>query len=176
MKITILNGSPRHNGNTQIMADTFAKAAQENGHTATVLNIANLHIRGCMDCKYCYSHEGKCVQDDDMKKVFAELSDTDLLVFASPVYWFDITAQEKAAIDRLYAFGATGFPFTKTALLLDSHSEGVYDAAIAMYKSTCAYCKWEDQGVVTISGMTERDSMASSPKLEEVRELARKLA
>ena len=42
-------------------------------------------------------------------------------VFASPIYWFDITAQEKAAIDRLYAFGATGFPFTKTALLLDSH-------------------------------------------------------
>ena len=79
-------------------------------------------------------------------------------------------------VDRLYAFGATGFPFTKTALLLDSHSEGVYDAAIAMYKSTCAYCKWEDQGIITISGMTERDSMASSPKLEEVRELARKLA
>lgn len=45
-----------------------------------------------------------------------------------------------------------------------------------MYKSTCAYCKWEDQGIVTISGMTERDSMASSPKLKEVRELARKLA
>ena len=80
------------------------------------------------------------------------------------------------AIDRLYAFGATGFPFTKTALLLDSHSEGVYDAAIAMYKSTCAYCKWKDQGIVTISGMIERDSMASSSKLEEVRELARKLA
>lgn len=60
--------------------------------------------------------------------------------------------------------------------MLDSHSEGVYDAAIAMYKATCAYCKWEDRGIVTISGMTERDSMASSPKLEEVRELARKLA
>ena len=80
MKITILNGSPRHNGNTQIMADTFAKAAQENGHTATVLNIANLHIRGCMDCKYCYSHEGKCVQDDDMKKVFAS--------FLIPTFWY----------------------------------------------------------------------------------------
>ena len=51
-----------------------------------------------------------------------------------------------------------------------------YDAAIAMYKSACAYCKWKNQGIVTISGMTERDSMASSPKLEEVRELARKLA
>ena len=127
MKITILNGSPRHNGNTQIMADTFAKAAQENGHTATVLNIANLHIRGCMDCKYCYSHEGKCVQDDDMKKVFAELSDTDLLVFASPVYWFDITAQLKTVIDRMYAWGSIGFPFHKTALLLDAGSVQGHD-------------------------------------------------
>ena len=54
--------------------------------------------------------------------------------------------------------------------------DGVYDAAIAMYKATCAYCKWDDQGTVTISGMTERDSMASSPKLEEVRELVRRLA
>ena len=111
-----------------------------------------------------------------MADVIESLKGADMVVFASPIYWFDITAQEKAAIDRLYAFGATSFPFTKTALLLDSHSEGVYDAAIAMYKSTCAYCKWEDQGIVTISGMTERDSMASSPKLEEVRELARKLA
>lgn len=106
-----------------------------------------------------------------MADVIEPLKDADMVVFASPIYWFDITAQEKAAIDRLYAFGATGFPFTKTALLLDSHSEGVYDAAIAMYKSTCAYCKWEDQGIVTISGMTERDSMVSSPKLKEVREL-----
>ncbi len=62
----------------------------------------------------------------------------------------------------------------RRSLLLDSHSEGVYNAAIAMYESTCAYCKWEDRGIVTISGMTERDSMASSPKLKEVRELARK--
>ena len=108
-----------------------------------------------------------------MANVIESLKDADMVVFASPIYWFDITAQGKAAIDRLYAFGATGFPFT---LLPDSHSEGVYDAAIAMYKSTCAYCKWEDQGIITISGMTERESMASSPKLKEVRELARKLA
>ena len=64
----------------------------------------------------------------------------------------------------------------RRSYLLDSHSEGVYDAAIAMYKSTCAYCKWEDRDIVTISGMTECDSMASSSKLEEVREFARKLA
>ena len=63
MKITILNGSPRHNGNTQIMADTFSETARENGHTVNILNIANMNIRGCLGCKYCYSHGGKCVQD-----------------------------------------------------------------------------------------------------------------
>ena len=57
MKITILNGSPRHNGNTQIMADTFSETARENGHTVNILNIANMNIRGCLGCKYCYSHD-----------------------------------------------------------------------------------------------------------------------
>ena len=175
MKITILNGSPRHNGNTQIMADTFAKAAQENGHTATVLNIANLHIRGCMDCKYCYSHEGKCVQDDEMKKVFAELSDTDLLVFASPVYWFDITAQLKTVIDRMYAWGSIGFPFHKTALLLDAGADHVFDAAIAQYKAMTSYLKWEDMGIVTVPNMLEKGSMKVCPQLEEVKKLAASL-
>ena len=174
-KVLILSGSPRKGGNSDILCDEFARGAQETGNEVEKIRVASKKIAGCLGCQYCFTHEGTCVQKDDMADVIESLKDADMVVFASPIYWFDITAQEKAAIDRLYAFGATGFPFTKTALLLDSHSEGVYDAAIAMYKSTCAYCKWEDQGIVTISGMTERDSMASSPKLEEVRELARKL-
>lgn len=176
MNIVVLSGSPRKGANTDTMVEAFAETAREAGHTVEVIRVAGKKIAGCLGCQYCFTHEGTCVQKDDMTDVIESLKDADMVVFASPIYWFDITAQEKAAIDRLYAFGATGFPFTKTALLLDSHSEGVYDAAIAMYKSTCAYCKWKDQGIVTISGMTERDSMASSPKLEEVRELARKLA
>lgn len=176
MNIVVLSGSPRKGANTDTMVEAFAETAREVGHTVEVIRVAGKKIAGCLGCQYCFTHEGTCVQKDDMANVIESLKGADMVVFASPIYWFDITAQEKAAIDRLYAFGATGFPFTKTALLLDSHSEGVYDAAIAMYKSTCAYCKWEDQGIITISGMTERDSMVSSPKLEEVRELARKLA
>lgn len=176
MNIVVLSGSPRKGANTDTMVEAFAETAREAGHTVEVVRVAGKKIAGCLGCQYCFTHEGTCVQKDGMADVIESLKGADMVVFASPIYWFDITAQEKAAIDRLYAFGATGFPFTKTALLLDSHSEGVYDAAIAMYKSTCAYCKWEDQGIVTISGMTERDSMASSPKLEGVREFARKLA
>ena len=176
MNIVVLSGSPRKGANTDTMVEAFAETAREAGHTVEVIRVASKKIAGCLGCRYCFTHEDTCVQKDDMTGVIEALKDADMGVFASPIYWFDITAQEKAAIDRLYAFGGIGFPFRKVALLLDSHSDGVYDAAIAQYKATCAYCEWEDQGIVTISGMTERDSMASSPKLEEVRELARKLA
>lgn len=176
MNIVVLSGSPRKGANTDIMVDAFAQTAREGGHMVEIVRVAGKKIAGCLGCQYCFTHEGACVQKDDMAGVMGSLKHAEMVVFASPIYWFDITAQEKAAIDRLYAFGATGFPFAKTALLLDSHSEGVYDAAIAAYKAVCAYCKWDDQGIVTISGMEERDSMAASPKLEEVRELARRLA
>ena len=176
MNIVVLSGSPRKGANTDTMVEAFAETAREGSNAVEIVRVASKKIAGCLGCQYCAAHEGTCVQKDDMADVMESLKNADMVVFASPIYWFDITAQEKAVIDRLYAFGATGFPFTKTALLLDSHSDGVYDAAITAYKVACAYCKWEDQGIVTISGMEERDSMASSPKLEEVRELARKLA
>ena len=175
MKITILNGSPRHNGNTQIMADTFARAAEEKGHKVTVLNIAGMNIRGCLACKYCYSHNGKCVQDDDMKNVLAELSDTDMVVFASPIYWFDITAQLKTVIDRLYACGSTGFHFHKTALLLDAGADHVFDAAIAQYKGMTAYLKWEDMGIIKVPNMADKGDMKACPQLEEIKKLASSL-
>ncbi len=150
MKIVVLSGSPRKGANTDTMVEAFAETAREGGNTVEVVRVASKKIAGCLGCQYCFADEGTCVQKNDMADVIESLIDADMVVFASPIYWFDIIAQEKATIDRLYAFGATGFPFTKTALLTDSHSEGVYDAAIAMYKSTCAYCKWEDQGIVTI--------------------------
>ena len=177
MKIVVLSGSPRKGANTDTMVEAFAETARESGNTVEVVRVASKKIAGCLGCQYCFAHEGTCVQKDDMVNVIESLKDADMVVFASPIYWFDITAQEKAVIDRLYAFGATGFPVHQDGPFCSiATARGVYDAAIAMYKSTCAYCKWEDQGIVTISGMTERDSMASSPKLEEVRELARKLA
>ncbi len=176
MNIVVLSGSPRKGANTDIMCDAFAEAAREVGHTVEVVPVGRMKIAGCLGCKYCFEHGGECVQKDDMAGVIEKLRGAEAVVFASPIYWFDITAQEKAAIDRMYAFGGIGFPFHKTALLLDSHSDGVYDAAIAQYRATCSYCKWDDLGVICVNGMVERDSMKTSPALEEVRALARSLA
>ncbi|WP_206428088.1 flavodoxin family protein [Collinsella aerofaciens] len=116
MHIVVLSGSPRKGANTDTMVEAFAETAREGGNTVEVVRVASKKIAGCLGCQYCFAHGGVCVQKDDMANVIESLKDADMVVFASPIYWFDITAQEKAAIDRLYAFGATGFPFTKTAL------------------------------------------------------------
>lgn len=175
MKIVVLNGSPRRHGNTEIMAETFKEGGEKNNHTVKILNIASMDIKGCQACKYCYSHGGQCVIDDDMKNVFDELKDADMVVFASPVYWFDISAQLKLVIDRLYAGGSTGFNFNKTALLLNAGADHVFTAAIAQYKAMTSYLKWEDMGIITIPNMDEKGSMASCPKLDEVRALGESL-
>lgn len=172
MKITILNGSPRVNGNTEIMVDEFIRGAKDSGHEVDKINLAGKSIAGCLGCQYCFAHGGKCVQNDDMAAVLESLDQTDLVVFASPIYWFDITGQLKCAIDRMYARGSVGFHFHKTVLLLDSASDGVYAAAIAQYKATGAYLKWEDKGIITISGMNKKGSMKESPRLQEVYQLA----
>lgn len=105
----------------------------------------------------------------------AALSSADMVVFAAPIYWFDISAQLKLAIDHMYAFGGCGFNFSKVALLLNSGAEGVYDAAIAAYKAMNAYLNWEDIGIITIGGMAEKGDMAANPELAEVRALGESL-
>ena len=98
-----------------------------------------------------------------------------MVVFASPIYWFDITAQLKAVIDRLYVGATAGFHFHKTALLLDAGADHVFDAAIEQYRATAAYVKWENCGIITVPNMESKGSMSACPKLTEVEALGESL-
>lgn len=169
--LVILNGSPRKNGNTEIMAETFKKGALKNNHNVTILNIAKKNIKRCQACRYCYSHFGECIINDDMKDVMESLKKADMVVFASPIYWFDITAQLKTVIDRLYACGSIGINFNKTALLLDAGADNVFDAAIAQYKAMTSYLKCNDMGIIPVPNMLEKGSINISPKLAEIEKL-----
>lgn len=107
--------------------------------------------------------------------ILAALDQADMVVFASPIYWFDITAQLKAVIDRMYARGMVGFHFNRTALLLDSGADHVYDAAISQYKAMTSYLKWQDMGIVTAPNMTEKGSIRNSPAMAEAYRLGSSL-
>lgn len=176
MNILVITGSPRKGGNTDIMAEAFAQGARESGNQVVIKNAGDMNVAPCLDCEYCFAHDGVCVQKDDMAGVLEEVDKADMIVFASPIYWFGMSAQIKLVIDRFYARADKGFHPTQTALLLNAMSDGVFEAAIAEYQCTNNYLKWADKGIITISGMDEKGSMKDSPKLREVIALGKSMS
>ena len=93
MKILILNGSPHRDGATSDMADALKRGAEEAGHEVVSYNVAHMNIRGCMACEYCREKEkGICCQKDDMQILCPEILSADMIVFASPIYYFTLSA------------------------------------------------------------------------------------
>ncbi len=169
MKIAILNGSPRKE-NTAAMVDAFCEGATKAGHEVEVLHVGKMKINGCIACEYCHGKgEGKCVQKDDLEKIMPAYLESDMVVFASPIYYFGMTAQLEAALQRVYCIGKPA-KATKAALLLSSMS-GAYDAAITQYKAYTAYTKIEDVGICTATG----DENKSEAKMDEIRAFAENL-
>lgn len=170
MKIAILNGSPKV-GNTAAMVNAFAEGAKEAGHEVEILHVGKMKINGCLGCEYCHGKgEGKCVQKDDMEQVMPAYKDADMVVYASPIYYFGMTAQLSAAIQRVYAIGKPA-KATKAALLLSSASPNPYAGAIATYKDMLAFTGIEDAGVITAAG----EENGSEAKLAEIRAFAKAL-
>lgn len=102
-KILILSGSPRKGGNSDILCDEFARGAKESGNDVEKIRVSEKKIGYCRACYYCRDHEGKCAINDDMTEVLQKIIDADVIVLASPVYFYSIDAQLKALIDRTVA-------------------------------------------------------------------------
>lgn len=133
MKILVLNGSPHLNGATSDMVNAFAQGAKEAGHEVEIINVAHKNIHGCMACEYCREKEqGICCQKDDMQAIYPEILSSDMVVFASPIYYFTLSAQLQAAIHRTYSIDIPK-NVKKVALIMSSGSPFVYGPAIAQY-------------------------------------------
>ena len=102
-KVLILSGSPRKGGNSDLLCDEFLRGAREAGHEAEKLRVAEKKIAPCSGCDSCTAHDGACVHKDDMAEVLQKMIDADVIVLASPVYFYSINAQLKAVIDRTVA-------------------------------------------------------------------------
>lgn len=101
LKVLILNGSPRTNGNTSIAVREMEKVFAENGVEAETVQIGNKNIRGCIACGSCFE-KGKCVFDDAVNELAPKFEAADGLVIASPVYYASANATLIACLDRLF--------------------------------------------------------------------------
>lgn len=105
-KILILSGSPRKNGNTNTVVEWFIKGATDEGADVELVDVAALHTKfnGCIECKGCQkSDKFECVVKDKATPILARIPEKDVLVFATPVFFFGPSAQLKLFMDRMYS-------------------------------------------------------------------------
>ena len=159
MKIVVLNGSPRLNGNTAKHVEAFKAGAEAAGNEVVVLTVGKMNINGCLGCEYCHGKcEGKCIQMDDMDLVYPEIATADLVVLASPVYYWSFTGQMQSVITRFYAPGKPAAK--KYAMIISSGSPNVYNAIKEQYKSMLNYFGAEDVGTFFYNGATNSSEAA----------------
>ena len=105
--ILILNGAGKKNGNTAALIKAFIDGAKSVGNEVKEFYLHSMNIKGCMDCQGCAKKPkgdpAPCIQKDDMQQIYHAYINCDIVVFATPVYWFTVSAQLKTAVDRLYA-------------------------------------------------------------------------
>jgi multimeric flavodoxin WrbA len=98
-------GSPRKNGNTELLLKEFLRGAQMEGATFECLHIADLSIVPCRECLACFK-DGQCAIQDDMQSIYPRLFASDIIVFATPIFFYNVTGWSKAMIDRTQALWA----------------------------------------------------------------------
>jgi multimeric flavodoxin WrbA len=101
-KILILNGSPRKNGNTEHLTKMVSDGLTQAGADVQQFRLADLNIHPCIGCGNCEA-KGLCIFDDDMQMLYKHIADADIIILASPIYFYGLTAQLKSCIDRCQA-------------------------------------------------------------------------
>jgi len=103
MKIVAFCGSPRKNGNTEILLKEAVRGIEDSGNTVVTIYLNNIDIKPCQDCGGC-NETGQCIVNDDMGQIYDAIRNADRIILASPIFFFSLSAQAKAMIDRCQSF------------------------------------------------------------------------
>ncbi len=100
-KVFVVSSSPRKGGNSDFLADEFARGARDAGHAVRKIELCDIKLNFCKGCLYCQSHN-RCIQKDDMNEIYSIIQHSNVLVFATPIYYYEMSGQLKTFLDRMY--------------------------------------------------------------------------
>ena len=168
-KILILSSSPRKGGNSETLAAAFAKGAQEAGNRVETVYLREKQVGFCKGCFACQKL-GHCVIQDDAVEIAAKMHDADVLVFATPVYYYCVSGQLKTMLDRANPLFDTDYAFTK-AYLLATAAENEPETFAGTEKAVQG---WVDcfprcalAGTVFAGGVNDVGDIVGHPALEQ---------
>lgn len=180
--ILIITGSPRKGGNSDMLADAFARGAKASGHDVSVFASAHDVVAGCKACNACWSKGDACVFPDGFRNLSPLLEKADVLVLASPLYWFGFSAQIKAAVDKFYAYMSpnrkAALKIAEAVLLMTaegSEDELLLKGSLGTYEGICDYMEWKNRGVITVTDVNAKGEIAGNPALAEAEKLGASL-
>ena len=121
-RILVLSTSPRIGGNSETLADVFIKGAEEAGHETKKICVYDKKIEFCKGCLGCQT-TGKCILRDDAERIIAQMKAMDVLVFATPIYFYEMSGQMKTLLDRTNPLFPAEYEFRDIYLLATSADE-----------------------------------------------------
>ncbi len=169
-KVLILSGSPRKGGNSDILCDEFARGALDANNHVEKIFVAEKKIAPCSGCYFCKNHGGRCALNDEMGDILQKIIDCDVLVLSSPVYFYSISAQLKAVIDRTVArwteIANKDLYYIATAAEAD---EDTLDTTLACFHGF-AKCidGYEEKGTLYGKGVYEKGDVLKRPELIQI--------
>ena len=163
-KILIIQGGGRPKGNTARLVENFEKGAKEAGHETEVVSLLKHEVKGCLGCNAC--RYGKpCIQKDDFNGLVPKIKEADLLVFASPLYFWTLSSRIKAFIERFYCIAEEdpnpplgryeSYPVKDCALLMTSADNFFwnFEQAVSYYQFALVnYIGFHDRGMLLAGG------------------------
>lgn len=154
MDIVVITGSPQKRGNSNLLADAFVRGAEEAGHAVFRFDAGSADVHPCTGCNSC-GMDGPCVFDDDFSRLRDRVIGADMVVLATPMYYFGFSAQLKAVIDRFYAINGRIHVRKRAALIMTYANSAERNARPihAHYEELLSYLGWEDAGRIIASGV-----------------------
>lgn len=175
-KIVVLNGSPRKTGNTSELVKAFKEGAESAGNQVTVFHLDSMDIHSCKGCFGGHSsRECPCVQKDGMAEIYPAVKEADVVVMASPLYYWNMSGQLRTAVDRLFALEEGDGNLLRgsgrsSALLMAAEGNGFEDVVL-YYDHLMEHLKWNNLGHVLAGGNMNVGDIKGKPELDEAYKL-----
>ncbi|MDE6412205.1 MAG: flavodoxin family protein [Clostridia bacterium] len=174
-KIIVVTSSPRKGGNSETLAQKFAEGARAAGNDVQFVAVRDLGLKFCTGCMYCSTHD-KCVLDDGMNALYEKFQNADVLVFATPVYYYAVCGQLKTFLDRLNPLYPRENKFKDVYLLATAaeDEESAMDGAVKdiqgwidCFEGVCL------KGVIRGIGVTDKGEINNTAFPEKAYELGK---
>lgn len=178
-KILILAGSPRRNGNSDMLIDAFVEGAK--GHEIIRYDLYDMKLGGCRACNGCWNSKGNCVFKDDMAAIQESLEEADVLVVATPLYWSMVTAPLKAVIDRFYQYdpanGGKKLEIKESILLTTGETENDEDFYMIknFFEGMCEFNGMKVIDMISVPNVNFKGDIKGNDALSRARELGASL-